>query len=92
MRNLGNFEIQCLLLLPFIAMIRQIFRVEKIRNSNIEIRNKFYMTGSSPLPTDRQARTMKIIQDYPPPSGGIEVGVDIACPPHTCPLPPGERG
>src|SRR4030042_35382 len=36
---------------------------------------------------------MKITQDYPTPGRGrMEVGVDILCPPHPRPLPPGERG
>jgi hypothetical protein len=52
------------------------------------------MTGSSPLPTGRQARTIEITQRYPPPlmgegeGGGEQLS---SFPPHLNPLPPGER-
>jgi hypothetical protein len=36
-------------------------------NGQQQIANKFYMTGSSSLPTGRQAQIIKIAQDYPPP-------------------------
>ena len=61
---------------------------EKFKKPNIEPRTKFYMGGWSPLPTGRQARTMKIyLIILPLDGGGLRWGWTKCAPPH----PQGEK-
>ena len=51
MWNLRNLEVQRLLLLTFVGGTKQVFGVEKIRNPNFEIRNKFQFSKFKSLKT-----------------------------------------